>query len=141
MFHTIKNKKKGQRGSYALKLDMTKACDGVEWSFLKAMMVKMGFYLKWIYIIMRCITSISYTIIINCSISNTFQPVRGLRQGDTMSPYLFLISTEGLSAFLDKHQRNELRNGIQASCNGPRVTHLFFVDDSIQFANANGVKK
>ena len=104
-----------------MKLDMTKAYDRVEWSFLQVMMVKLGFHLKWVDIIMKCSTSVSYNIVINESISNTFHPGRGLRQGDPLSPYLLLICI-GLSALLDKQQKNGLLEGIQASCNGPKVT-------------------
>ena len=86
---------------------------------------------------MRCIVSVSYFIVINGKIFDYFQSERGLRQGDPLSPYLFLICTEGLSAMLAKHQHDGLLNGIQANRNGPRVTHLFFTDDSILLAKAD----
>ena len=88
-------------------------------------MQKMGFSLIWINTIMRCVTSVSFSIIINGCISSSFNPGRGLRQGDPLSPYLFIICTEGLSALLTKNQQDGLLNGVQASRNGLRVTHLF----------------
>ena len=111
MFHTLKRKKKRKWGFYALKLDMEKAYDRVEWPFLQAVMNRMGFHLKWINMIMRCITLVSCSIVINGCVSNSFQPERGFRQGGPLSPYLFLICTKGLSALLFKHQRQGTLKG------------------------------
>lgn len=63
-------------------------------------MSRMGFDALWIDLIMRCISSVSYSILINGAIGERFYPSRGLRQGDPLSPFLFLICNEGLSTLM-----------------------------------------
>ena len=61
---------------------------------------------------MRCVTTVSYSFRINGKISNSFQPLRGIRQGDPLSPYLFLIVVEGLSALIKKSVEEGVLEGI-----------------------------
>jgi hypothetical protein len=98
--HFLLNKTEGDLGYAALKLDMSKAYDRVEWDFLEKMMRRMGFDENWIRLIMECVSTVSYQIKVNGELIDRFKPERGLRQGDPLSPYLFLICTEGLSALL-----------------------------------------
>ena len=132
----INGKKKGRTGEMALKLDMSKACDQVEWGCLQQIMGKLGFHNRWISLVMRCVSSVSYTVPINCQPCGHIVPTRGLRQGDPLSPYSFLICAEGLSTLLHKAIQNRALKGVAASTKGPTISHIFFVDDSLIFERA-----
>jgi hypothetical protein len=128
--HTMK-KKKGKRGLCAVKLDMHKAYDRVEWSFLEKIMSKLGFDQRWIKIIMACVSSVRYKVRFNSCEIDSFSPIRGLRQGDPLSPYLFLLVVEGLSCMLrGAKERGELE-GVKVCREAPIISHLLLADDSL----------
>uniref|UniRef100_A0A2N9FYX5 Reverse transcriptase domain-containing protein n=1 Tax=Fagus sylvatica TaxID=28930 RepID=A0A2N9FYX5_FAGSY len=135
--HSMSLKKKGKKGQMALKLDMSKAYDRVEWRFVEMVMRRLGFSIEWIRLIMMCISSVSYSVLINGKQYGHFGDTRGIRQGDSLSPYLFLLCAEGLSSLLRIAHVERNIKGVQASRGGPVLTHLFFADDSLLFCQAS----
>ena len=96
--HHMKIQKAKSLGFMALKLDMNKAYDLVEWSFLKKIVEKMGFGASWVKLVMECISTVSFSILVNREPKGEIKPSRGIRQGDPLSPYLFLLCSEGLKS-------------------------------------------
>lgn len=79
----------------AVKLDVHKAYDCVEWGFLRDMMLKLGFDAAWVNMIMACVSSVNYRVWFNSDETEVFAPTGGLREGDPLFPYLFLICLRG----------------------------------------------
>ncbi|XP_056690135.1 uncharacterized protein [Spinacia oleracea] len=110
----MKRRGEGREGAMALKLDMSKACDRVEWCFLEGVMIKMGFRHSWIRRVMNCLSSVSFSFKYNGSISGSLVSSRGLRQGDPISPYLFLICAEAFSMLIKKAADDNLIHGAKS---------------------------
>lgn len=83
--------------------------------------------------IMRSVTSAKFSVKLNGGLSRMFAPFRGLRQGDPLSPYLFLLCVEGFSMLLRKAEEAKTIKEVSFGSTGPTITHLLFADDSIVF--------
>jgi ribonuclease HI len=135
--HTMSGRMKGREGYMALKLDMSKAYDRVEWGFLEAVMRRLGFAERWIHLMMTCVKTVSYSVLIHGKPYGRITPTRGIRQGDPLSPYLFILCAEGLSSLLQTAEANGYISGLPITRGGTRLNHLFFADDSLLFCKAN----
>ena len=96
----MKTQKSKKVGFMTLKLDMSKVYDKVEWCFLIEIMRKMGFCDNWLNLIHECISTVSYSILVNGKPKGEIFLSRGIHQGDPLSPYLFLLSSEGLTRMI-----------------------------------------
>lgn len=85
---------------------------------------------------MICIRTVTFSILINGHPTDLFHPSRGIRQGDPLSPYIFIICAEVLSGLITKSQQDGLIHGISIATNAPEITHLWYADDSILFCGA-----
>jgi len=127
----MQNKKRGADHFAALKLDMSKAYDRVEWNFLERMMLKLGFHHSWVEVLMKFVRTVKYHVRVNGDLTDEIVPERGLRQGDPLSPYLFLICAEALSCLLNSDEERGETVGIRVCQGAPSINHLLFADDSL----------
>ena len=98
LLHRMRNKRRGKVGQMAVKLDVSKVYDRVEWDFLRDIMLKLGLDHRWVNLAMETVITASYSILINGEPKGFITPSRGIKQGDPLSPYLYLLCAEGLSA-------------------------------------------
>ncbi|XP_075645807.1 uncharacterized protein LOC142616966 [Castanea sativa] len=122
------------------KLDIEKAYDHVNWEALFYLLGRMGFGEKWRRWIITCVTSVRFSVLVNGSPEGFFGSSRGLRQGDPLSPLLFLLIMEVLSRLLQKTEECNLIRGFQVGAvnsAGVSISHLLFADDTIIFCEAS----
>lgn len=105
LLHSMQRGRRGKLGRMALKLDMSKAYDKVEWEYLKVVLKRLGFHDHWVKLVMSCVTSVTYSALVNGKPGLLVTPTRGLRQGNPLSPYIFLLCAEGLSSMLNQVER------------------------------------
>lgn len=135
--HFMRRKTQGKEGYVALKLDMSKAFDKVEWPMLEGIMLRVGFCERWVNLIMKCVTTVKCHILVEGEEIGPICPQRGVRKGDPLSPYLFILVVEGLSALIRRYESRGLFHGIAIAKNAPKISHLLFADDSFIFFKAN----
>ena len=135
VLHSMHVRKKGKIGdlALALKLDVSKVYDRVEWLFLQGIMQKLGFLDKWIERVMTFVTTTSFSILLNGKPYGNVTPIREIRQGDPLSPYLFLLCAEGFTSLLVKAESNGKIHGASICKGAPKISNLLFANDSLLF--------
>ncbi|GAB2303809.1 hypothetical protein Dimus_038964 [Dionaea muscipula] len=117
-------------------VDLRKAYDSIEWEFLNRMLLALNFPPRFIQWIMKCVSTVTYSISLNGQLFGFIHGRRGLRQGDPLSPYLFVICLEYLSRHLQQIQH--IRGfSHHPKCQALNITHLAFADDLILLSRAD----
>ena len=136
LIHSL-DKNMGRVGFMAIKVDLVKAYDRLEWSFIQKILQVFCFPYEMIKLIMSCVSTTTISILINGGKSGSFKPTRGIHQGDPLSPYLFILCMEYLGFLINESCWMKDWIPLKASRQSLGVSHLFFVDDLVLFTKAN----
>lgn len=120
-----------------IKIDLEKTYDRLEWSFMRSMMFSLGFHEDTVELVISCISFTLTTLLFNGSQLETFNPSRGLRQGDPIFPYIFILCMEFLSSLVNKKCEDGKWRKVKASHGAPNFSHTFFADNLLLFAKAD----
>lgn len=140
------NNSRAINGHFALKVDIAKAYDRVNWKFLGDMLRIMGVSVASHSLIMECVSTSTFSINLNGSPKGNFCSERGIRQGCPLSPTLFIIFSQGLSMLMQQFEHQGLYQGYKINSRAPIITYLMFVDDLFFFGentrvNVQNLKK
>ena len=129
--HQIHSSGKRRKKLAALKVDFSKAFDRLSWQFILACLQRMNFPIKWQRLVYQCISTVEYYIQLNGQISFAISPSCGIRQGDPLSPYLYIIASNILSCMIHQSESQGLWKGIKICKEASPITHLLYADDSL----------
>ena len=127
----IEEVRRNRKSGVCLKVDFEKAYDSVRWSFLLDMLLRMRFHRKWIKWVKGCLETATVSVLVNGSPTEEFRPTRGLRQGDPLAPFLFLIVAEGLAGLVHKVVKEDVLSGIKVGRAELECCLLQFADDTL----------
>ena len=130
VIHSLKMK--NQKG-VMIKLDLSKAYDRLNWKYLEEVLESFGFSKRWVKWIHSLISTPNFSILVNGTPSKTFNASRGIRQGDPLSPFLFILAAEGLGRYIKKERAANKIKGLKLWGNELPLTHQQFVDDIMLF--------
>lgn len=120
----------------AMKIDISKAFDSVQWDFVLNTLLALGFPLMFVHWIKLCITTPSFSVQVNGELAGYFQSKRGLRQGCSLSPYLFVICMNVLSSRMDKAAMDKCFD-CHPLCKRLSLMHICFADDLFVFVKGS----
>lgn len=127
----IEDAKKSKKKRLLFKFDFAKADDSVSWDFLLEMLRKLNFPIKWVAWMKECISSAKANVFVNRRPSGEFELQRGLRQGDPLLPFLFLVAAEGLNLLVRRAVEMEMLVAAQIGRDKIRVSHIQYANDTM----------
>lgn len=136
MNHYINRRIQGVNGLAGLKLDVSKAYDRLEWIFFEKMLSKYGFHELWIDRNVTCIKTVIYSFIQHGQVFSDVRPQRGIRQGDPISPHLYILCAEALNSIISRHEEVDLFHDCSIARGAPAVTHMLLADGCYFFYKA-----
>lgn len=136
VLHTMR-KKQGKKGLRAIKIDFEKAYDRLRWSFILDTLLQMNIPYLLVTVIMECVTTASLQVLWNGEPTQRFKPSRGIRQGDPLSPYLFVMCMERLYQTIQETIADGRWKPIRVNRDGSQLSNLFFADDIVLFVEAD----
>jgi len=134
---TLEEVKRKKEECVVFKVDYEKAYDSVSWEYIYYMLGRLGFCGKWIDWIKKCLESSSISVLVNGSPTTEFKPMKGLRQGDPLAPFLFLIAAEGLARVVRQAEEKKLVESIEVGEKQVKVSMLQYADDTLFFCKAS----
>ncbi|XP_061350360.1 uncharacterized protein LOC133295534 [Gastrolobium bilobum] len=139
MTHSM-NRLAGKKAYMSIKIDLAKTYDRLNWNFIYQVLLEAGIPLDMAEVIRACITSPRFQVLWNSSRSDPFYPSRGIRQGDPISPYLFVMCMDKLSHLIAGAVRAKRWKPMRASRKAPFISHLMFADNLVLFGEASLVQ-
>eukprot|EP00253_Pinus_taeda_P012904 PITA_12904 len=134
MIHTLNQQK---RKGMMIKLDLSKAYDRLNWKYLCAVLEVFGFAKRWIEWIFSMISTPFFSILVNGNPSKPFNASRGIRKGDPLSPFLFILAADGLGRIIKRETRRNKLRGLKLWGNNLTITHQEFVDDIMLYGEVS----
>lgn len=130
-------KHKGMNGLMLMKMDMKKAYDRMEWDFLIRILRSCGFDEHFVKLVSSCLNSVEFSLLLNGNISECFKLGRGLRQGDSLSPIIFILGSKVLTRLLLKEEIAGKLHGVKVARNSHAILHLMYTDDLLVMSRAS----
>lgn len=119
-----------------IKLDISKVYDRVEWDFLRSVFIQFEMDSRFVELIMLCVSSISYSVLLNGSLYGAIRPERGIRQGDPLSPCLYICMAEAFIGLVAQVERNGSIHGVKVARSASTITNICLADDTMLFCKA-----
>lgn len=125
------------KGLMAFKLDLKKAYDRFSWDLIFNTQHEVGLLDQMVSLLMKCITTVSFKGFWNGEVTDSFTPSKGIRQSDPVSPYIFVLCIERFAHKINLAVSEGQWKPIKIARKCPELSHLFFIDDVMLFAEAS----